>query len=196
MRTLRSLAVAAVALMLVPLTPDFAAADDDKKTKVQNFQVQNLKGKRVSLEDHLGQGPILIDFWATWCKPCIKALPHWQEMLNEYEDYGFQVLAVTIDTPRSQSQVKKFVKTRKYEFEVLLDGDKDVFRKCQGQGPIPYAVLLDSDGFIRYRHTGYRPGDEKEVEHEVRKLLAEMGYELGGDEEASVVPAAAEEAAG
>jgi peroxiredoxin len=178
LRPLRS-AAAGIAL-LVLLGPALAASAQESRSKVPNFKVESLAGERVSLQDRLGKGPVLIDFWATWCKPCIKELPYVQRLHEEYEEHGLRVLAVTIDTPRSQSQVKKFVKTRQYTFEVLLDGSQDVFRKCQGKGTIPYVVILDSEGFIRYQHTGYRPGDEVELEKIVVELLEEQGVELPG----------------
>ncbi|MCA9753310.1 MAG: TlpA family protein disulfide reductase [Gemmatimonadetes bacterium] len=162
---------------------------EETRTKVPSFQSSTVAGDKIALDDLLGKGPILIDFWATWCKPCIKELPYVQRIADEYADKGLKVLAVTIDTPRSQSQVKKFVKTRGFTFDVVLDGESDVFRKCQGKGSIPYVVILDSEGFIRYQHTGYRPGDEKELEHEVVKLLREAGVELEDPAEAAAAEA-------
>ena len=87
---------------------------------------------------------------------------------------GLQVLAVTIDAPRSQSRVKPLVRGKKYTFRVLLDPGQNVFRKLQGKGQIPYVVVLDPEGRIRYRHTGYRPGDEKELESVILELFEEF----------------------
>ena len=98
------------------------------------------------------------------------------------EEKGLNVLAVTIDSPKSQSRVKPFIQGRKFTFPVVMDGSQDVFRKLQGKGSIPYVVILDAEGNIRYRHTGYRPGDEKELERVVLELLEEGGTE--SDEEA------------
>jgi peroxiredoxin len=145
----------------------------DTRVKAQNFRTTDLNGKKVSLEDFLGKGPVVVDFWATWCKPCIKELPYIQKMMDEYAERGLTVLTVTIDSPKTQSRVKPFMKGRRFDFPVLLDASQDVFRKLQGKGSVPYVVVLDSQGYIRYRHTGYRPGDEKELEKAVLELLDE-----------------------
>lgn len=126
--------------------------------------------QRASLADAAGKVAI-VDFWATWCKPCIKELPFLQRLHEQYAKHGVQVLAVTIDSPKSQSRVKPFVKGHDFTFHVLLDGDQEVFRQLQGEGSVPYVVVLDREGFVRYRHTGYRPGDEEELEKVVREML-------------------------
>ena len=162
------------AFLLVMIAPAIALAEDSAgRTKAPDFRVADVNGDKVSLGELLGKGPIVVDFWATWCKPCIKELPYIQRIHEQYADRGVQVLAVTIDSPKSQSQVKKFVATRGYTFRVLMDGDQEVFRKLQGKGSVPYVAVLDAEGFIRYQHTGYRPGDEKELERVVVELLGQ-----------------------
>ena len=173
-----------VALVVI-LSAATGRADDERKTKAPNFRSTDLNGDKVELEKLLGKGPILVDFWATWCKPCIKELPYIQRIHDEYTEKGLTVLAVTIDSPRSQSRVRPFIKGRKFTFPVVMDGDQSVFRLMQGQGTIPYVVVLDPEGYIRYRHTGYRPGDEIELENIVLELLEEAGIDVGepADEE-------------
>lgn len=168
---------------------------DASKTKAQNFRATDLNGEKIVLEDLLGSGPILVDFWATWCKPCIKELPYIQRLHDQYAEHGLTVLAATIDTPRSQNRVKPFVKGKGYTFPVVMDGDQDVFRKLQGKGTIPYVVVIDPQGYIRYRHTGYKPGDEIELEKVVVELFLEAGIELPAIEEPQDAPAP-EEATG
>jgi len=163
-----------------------AAADDESYTRVPTFRAVDLDGERFTLDDLLGKGPIVVDFWATWCKPCIKELPYVQRIHDDLAESGVQVLAVTIDSPKSQSQVRKFIKSRKFTFRVVMDGEQDVFRKLQGKGTVPYVVVLDAEGNLRYHHTGYRPGDEKELREVVEELLAEG--------EAAAIDAAAREA--
>lgn len=179
------------AALLVPLlVPSSRAFADESYTKAPDFRAVDLEGERFSLEDLLGKGPILVDFWATWCKPCIKELPYIQRIHDDLAESGVQVLAVTIDSPKSQAQVRKFIKSRKFTFRVVMDGEQDVFRKLQGKGTVPYVVVLDSQGNIRYHHTGYRPGDEKELRKVVEELLAE------GDAQAIDAAAREAEAAG
>ncbi|MFC1683278.1 TlpA family protein disulfide reductase [Candidatus Zixiibacteriota bacterium] len=135
-----------------------------------DFQLKNLQGQRIALADLLGKGPILISFWATWCKPCIKELPHLQEMYDEYREQGFQVIAISEDTPRSLSKVKSFIAGKKYDFLVLLDENNAVQRKFNFR-QLPYTVLLDSEGYIHHKRMGYRPGDETAIEEKLLTLL-------------------------
>jgi peroxiredoxin len=171
-------ALAAAVLLTVPASTE--ATED--LTKAPGFRAVDLQGERFTLDDLLGKGPIVVDFWATWCKPCIKELPYVQRLHEDYRDRGVQVLAVTIDSPKSQSQVRRFIKSRKYDFRVVMDAEQDVFRKLQGKGTIPYVVILDENGYIRYHHTGYRPGDEKELTRVVKELLAEAGESDGASD--------------
>jgi peroxiredoxin len=143
--------------------------------KAADFQGKDIDGKTVSLKSLLGKGPIVVDFWATWCKPCIKALPHLERISQAYSDQGLSVLAISIDSPKTESRVKPFVLGKKYTFKAVLDPSQEIFRSLQGKGTIPYTVIIDKAGNIRYRHTGYRPGDENEVERVVKELLAGTG---------------------
>lgn len=172
--TRRRLPVAFAALSLLLASPPAPRAElMEAKTKAPDFRVTDVDGQKVALKDVLGKGPVVVDFWATWCKPCLKELPYVDRIREQYAERGVQVLAVTIDSPKSQNQVKKLVDTHGYGFRVLLDGEQEVFRKLQGKGSVPYLVVLDAEGFIRYQHTGYRPGDENELEAIVKQLLGD-----------------------
>jgi cytochrome c biogenesis protein CcmG, thiol:disulfide interchange protein DsbE len=183
-------AILPAALLVTLLVPASGADADESYTKAPDFRAVDLAGERFSLGDLLGKGPILVDFWATWCKPCIKELPYVQRIHDDLAESGVQVLAVTIDSPKSQAQVRKFIQSRKFTFRVVMDGEQDVFRKLQGKGTVPYVVVLDAQGNIRYHHTGYRPGDEKELRKIVEELMAE------GDTQAIDAAAREAEAAG
>jgi len=152
--------------------PAFAEEGSSVLGKAADFQGKDLEGNTVTLKSLLAKGPVVVDFWATWCKPCIKELPYLQRIYEKHAERGLSVLAVTIDSPKTESRVKPFVMGKKYTFTVLLDSSQEVFHALQGKGTIPYVVIIDQDGNIRYRHTGYRPGDENEIERVVEELLA------------------------
>ncbi len=118
----------------------------------------------------LENGPVLISFWATWCKPCIKELTELQKVYKNYREKGFEILAVDVDGPRSVSKVRSMVKGLKWEFPVLWDKSKDIYRKYQVLG-IPHTVLIDKSGDIVYTHTTYRPGDEEVIKKKIEQLL-------------------------
>jgi peroxiredoxin len=171
--------------LLVP--PAVSDEDQEERPLAPAFSLKDLNGRRVALDDLLGKGPVLIDFWATWCKPCIKELPHLHDMYLTYRDRGFQVVAISEDSPRSLSKVKSFVAGNRYEFLVLLDENGTVQRKFNFRA-LPYTVLLDRDGRVVHSRMGYRPGDEKVLEEKLVALLqAQEAAEQAGE------PAEAEE---
>ena len=150
-----------------------SAQPQDKKTLAPNFVAKDLDGKKMELKEVLGNGPVLISFWATWCKPCIKELNALQKVYKSYKEKGFEILAIDGDGPRSISKVKPMVKGLKWEFPVLWDESKDVSRKYHVLG-IPHTVLIDKSGEIRYTHTTYRPGDEEVIKKKIEELLDEQ----------------------
>ncbi|MCJ7498336.1 MAG: TlpA family protein disulfide reductase [candidate division Zixibacteria bacterium] len=137
-----------------------------------NFVAKDLDGKKVELKEVLEGGPVLISFWATWCKPCIKELGELQKVYKKYKAAGFEILAVDVDGPRSISKVRTMVQGLKWEFPVLWDESKEIYRRYQVLG-IPHTVLIDGSGEIRYTHTTYRPGDEQVIMKKIEELLKE-----------------------
>lgn len=135
-----------------------------------DFTLEDLDGDLITLSDFYGEGPILINFWATWCTPCKNELPHLQKLWEEFEDQGFTLITISEDSPKSQAKISPYVKSKKFTFKVLLDPDKEVLTLLQGS-TLPYRVLLDSDGTIIETHQGYNPGDELTLKTEIEKLL-------------------------
>lgn len=145
----------------------------EKNSKAPNFVAKNLDGKKVELKELLGNGPVLVSFWSTSCKPCIKELSELQKVYKKYREKGFEILAIDEDGPRSISKVRPLVEGLKWGFPVLWDESKDVFRKYHVLG-IPHTVLIDKSGEIRYTHTTYRPGDEEVIKKKIEELLDEQ----------------------
>ena len=135
-----------------------------------DFTLEDMEGDLFTLSENLGKGPILLNFWATWCSPCKHELPHLQELMEKYEEQGFQLYTISIDSPKSQSKIKPYVKSKRFTFPVLLDTNSEVLKQFQGNS-VPFQVLLDKEGNIVETHTGYNPGDEKILEEKIIKLL-------------------------
>jgi thiol-disulfide isomerase/thioredoxin len=162
------------------------AAAGDQAT-VANFVLKDPDGKDVSLADLRSKGPVVIDFWATWCKPCLRELPHLEAMRKQYEAAGLSVVAISVDDTRSVAKVKSYVKTHDYGFQVLLDSNQRVLRQLQGTG-VPYVVVVSADGDLLYSHSGYRDGDEKALAKVVAEAMA--GTETGAAAGEGAAPAA------
>ena len=136
----------------------------------KNIILNPLMGKKIKLGNYLSNGPVLINFWATWCAPCIKEMPYLDQFEKKYKDKGFSVLAVSVDNQKSLSQVRSFIKTKKFSFDIFLDPNMQIFKKLNGN-LMPTNVLIDKSGKVVWRHYGYLPGDEKKMEEQILNVL-------------------------
>ena len=138
---------------------------------INHLRLKTVDNKRFEIKEHLGKGPVVIAFWATWCKPCRKELPAINKVFKKYKDQGLIILAISIDSPRSLSKVKSFVKSSNLPYVFLVDPNGEQSTKLQVKD-IPYTLLADKSGKIVYTHRGYREGDEKELDKKISELLA------------------------
>jgi peroxiredoxin len=138
--------------------------------KAPDFALPNLDGKDVKLSQLLARGPVILDFWATWCKPCIKGFPALQQLHDKYKEQGLTVLAVSVDSPKSRSRVAPFITSQKYTFEVLLDTEGKVAQKYNAVA-IPRTVVISPEGQIVYTSVGYKPTNEEQLDQAVKAVL-------------------------
>ena len=141
------------------------------ENKLPKMSLKMLNGKSTNISSFLEDGPILINFWATWCAPCIKEMKYLDKFNKNYGESGFQIVSINTDTPRSLSKVKSFVKSRGYSFKVLTDPKSEFIRKAGGK-ILPYLLLVHTNGTIFKRHMGYSPGDEITLEKEILEMIA------------------------
>ena len=160
-------------LSMVLLGPSLARASETAENlgTAHDFRLRTADGGEVRLSEALERGPVLLDFWATWCGPCKVALPRWAALANAYAEHGVQLLAVSQDDPRSQAKILPYMRSQGFTFPALLDGDKQVGRRFRVVS-LPTTFLIAPDGRIVAHHVGYREGDELEVERALRVLLS------------------------
>lgn len=164
--------VAAVVVLLLAATAVPAAAPPD-------FKLKDLGGEWFRLDDHLGKEVIYITFWATWCAPCRRELPELQKMFDELKDRGLLVVAVNTDPASAHSQVRSWVKQRKFSYPFTLDPDNNVLEKYNPSRNLPFGVLIDRQGNIVETYAGYRAGEESMLRDTVVSLLAAASTPAG-----------------
>ena len=147
---------------------------------VVDFKLPNLKNKQVRLSELLKKGPVVLDFWATWCKPCAKAFPKLNGLYEKYHQQGLEIVGINEDGPRSQAKVKPFVRSLKIKFPILIDSNNDVMRRLQVQS-LPTTILVAPDGTIIERYVGYHPDEMKELEKQIIKLLKQSKEKKNSD---------------
>lgn len=139
--------------------------------KLPSTTVKTLDGKPVDITAQISkEGPTVISFWATWCKPCIKELTAFMDYAIDLEDeFGAKVLAVSIDDTRNSSRVAPLVQGQGWEYTVLLDENSDLKRNL-GIVNVPFTLVLNAKGEVVWKHSGYSPGDEEHLAEVVEKV--------------------------
>ena len=140
----------------------------------QNIILKALDGSTVQSSAIQNDGkPIIVNFWATWCKPCNRELNTIKEVYEEWqEETGVKLVAISIDDARSASRVKPHVDGNGWEYEVYLDQNQDLKRAMNVVNP-PHTFVLNGKGEIVWQHASYVEGDEEELIAVVRKVAAE-----------------------
>jgi peroxiredoxin len=152
----------------VLLTPVVRSQDLPRATP---FRLPTLEeGTACSLEETLSKGPVVIVFWTTCCRGTETAMIQMQRLYEKYHEAGLELLAVCGNDNRTASQVRPWVIARRLTYPVLLDPRADVRRLYQIER-VPHFVFVDQQGRIRYRHSGFRPGDEVIIEQQMLALL-------------------------
>jgi len=176
---LRGIRLAALATSLAALTvpANELRGEEASIPAAPDFTGRDLKGKSVALSSLLKKGPVLLDFWTTWCAPCKKEMPELDRLHRTYRDKGFQVVAISQDDNRTVGTVQSYIQSKKYQFIVLVDPDKKI-GNLYNVRQYPTSFLVAQDRTVRHFAQGYLPGDEKKLESLIRTLVG-LGAEEG-----------------
>ena len=132
--------------------------------QLPSVNIKDMEGNSVNFSKISNNGkPMIISFWATWCKPCKAEL---NTIAEEYDDWvdetGVKLVAVSIDDARSSSRVEPYVNAQGWEYLVLMDPNSDL-RRAMGVNNVPHTFLINGAGKIVWDHNNYSPGDEEEL---------------------------------
>ena len=136
--------------------------------KMPDFKLPDINSKDITLTSLLNKGPVLVDFWASWCVPCKKEMAALEKLAEKYDT--LTVVVVSIDAPKDVQKAKTYVKSNKFRFVSLYDSDKGLASKLNMVNP-PRTLILDNQGNIVLSHDGYEAGVEKVYENKIRSML-------------------------
>lgn len=126
----------------------------------------------VRVEDYQGK-IVYVDFWASWCHPCLKSMPFLNELRNEFHDRGFEVLAVNVDQHKKDALA--FLEKHPVDYPVVYDGSNQLLEHLQVVG-LPSAFLLDARGTPTIVHAGFKESDKAFLRAVIDRALALNGH--------------------
>lgn len=167
-----------IILAVFSLNTIVAQEDDKNFKKLPSVTVKDLTGQSINTGALSNDGkPMIISFWALWCKPCINELTTIAEVYPDWvSETGVKIIAVSIDDARSTAKVGPTVNAKGWEYQVLLDSNGD-FKRAMNVNMVPHTFLVNGQGEIVWQHTSFSEGSELELISMVRKLNAGLPLE-------------------
>jgi len=138
---------------------------------IGDFSLNNLENEQVSFDELRGEKLTVIDFWATWCKPCTKAMPKLNDIYQEFKDQGVEMIGISCDGPRSISKVSAVVNNLGVEYPILKDINCEIMNTYQFQA-FPTLIIINEEGKVVYVHEGFKSGDELKIKKAIEENLS------------------------
>ena len=149
------------------------AAEKTEYEQATDFTLTDVTGASITLDSLLKVGPVYMESWDLPCVNCIAELDALMPVYDSLKDRGMQIIALSVDKPADEARVKAFVKSKKWPYICLLDGQNEV-KNAYGIIVKPTAYLINMKGQIVLTHIGYKKGDENELKTEFLKWLPEQ----------------------
>ena len=163
MKAIKSLIIMLAVALAVPAV----------QAALPSTQLKTLKGKVVDTATLNNDGkPMIIAFFAGWCKPCLRELNAINEYYDDWrEETGVKLIAISIDEADKITNVRKTVNSNNWDYEVLLDPNSD-FKRALGIQNIPHMLIIDGQGKIVENRSGYTDGSENHIIKKLREITA------------------------
>lgn len=139
--------------------------------EIPSFAVRTVDGKSLRLSDHVGQDVLLLSFWATWCRPCRAEFPFLQQLHETYREQGLAIVAVSMDGPETQAEVRPFLQRNRYTMPAVVDRNGRIAARLNPRSSVPLGILVDRSGRVHRTFEGFQPGEREAIEAEIVDLL-------------------------
>jgi cytochrome c biogenesis protein CcmG/thiol:disulfide interchange protein DsbE len=148
-----------------PVSP--SEIDKLERTMAPGFSLKDLSGRTITLSSLKGK-VVLLNFWATWCPPCISEMPVFNRLYKEMRSRGLEIVAISAD--RSEGYLRDYVSKHSLDFRVLYDEDRTVTKQYKVFS-MPTTFLIDKNGVIVEKFFGEYDWTDQEIKKKIEKLL-------------------------
>jgi cytochrome c biogenesis protein CcmG/thiol:disulfide interchange protein DsbE len=140
------------------------------QAQLPDIYLENTENQNVLITEIKGETLTIVDFWATWCKPCLIAIPELVKIQKEFESEGVQLIGINIDSPRNKSKIRPFANARGLNYPVLLDENQEMMAEMNVV-LVPTLIIFDKDGNQVFVHEGFVPGDQDIIREKIVEFL-------------------------
>ena len=160
-----------ILITVTAILSQLAFAQSEKGRKIPSVDIKTIDQQKFNTSGISNDGkPIIISFWATWCKPCVKELSNIMDVYDEWqEETGVKLVAISIDDARNVNKVAPYVSGKGWEYEVYLDPNGD-FKRAMNVITVPHTFIANGENQIVWQHNAYSEGDEDELFELVKKV--------------------------
>lgn len=152
------------------------AGEKDPASLFEGVMLTDLDGEEVAIDSLLDRGPLVINFWATWCSPCKLEMPHLEKIYREFAPKGVQFATVSVDMKRNAGRVRSFLEKHKISVPAYMDHETRLARGFNVRA-IPTTIIILPDRSQYHRNKGYRAGDEVLLRKRLQALIEESESE-------------------
>jgi thiol-disulfide isomerase/thioredoxin len=124
------------------------------------------------IADHLGEDPVVILFWATWCGPCRLELPFYESLYQKYKDEGLKVVAISMDSQDTVMQAGPAARRLGISYDVVTDVDTRVTSQINPRRSAPFSIWVNRDGRIVWENEGFSPAEQGRIAKGIKELMA------------------------